>query len=205
MMPVMDGLALCKAIKTDENTSHIPVILLTAKGSEEAQVTGLETGADDYITKPFSNAVLLARVGNLLESRRRLRERFSRGTIPDPKEITVTGADENFMRKAMDILDEHMSDYEFDVDAFAGMMPMSRSSLYRKIKVLTGLSPSVFIRSMRLKRAAALLETAKLNVSEVAYRVGFLDMSYFGASFKDQFGCTPSQYMSQHRPDTDPA
>jgi len=201
----MDGLALCKAIKTDENTSHIPVILLTAKGSEEAQVTGLETGADDYITKPFSNAVLLARVGNLLESRRRLRERFSRGTIPDPREITVTGADENFMRKAMDILDEHMSDYEFDVDAFAGMMPMSRSSLYRKIKVLTGLSPSVFIRSMRLKQAAALLETGKLNVSEVAYRVGFLDMSYFGASFKDQFGCTPSQYMSQHRPGTDRA
>jgi len=202
MMPVMDGLALCNALKTDENTSHIPVILLTAKGSEEARVTGLETGADDYITKPFSNAVLLARVSNLLESRRRLRERFSRGTIPDPKEITVTGADESFMQKAMDILEERMSDYEFDVDAFAGMMPMSRSSLYRKIKVLTGLSPSVFIRSMRLKRAAALLETGKLNVSEVAYRAGFLDMSYFGASFKDQFGCTPSQYMSGHRPNT---
>ncbi len=199
MMPVMDGLALCQALKTDENTSHIPVILLTAKGSEEAQVTGLETGADDYIIKPFSSAVLLARVGNLLESRRRLRERFRRATILDPKEITVTSADEQFLRKAMDIIDENMDDYEFAVDAFAGKISMSRSSLYRKVKALTGQSPSVFIRSVRLKRAAAILKTGQFTVSEIAYQVGFLDMSYFGACFKDQFRCTPSQYLAEHR------
>ena len=200
MMPKMDGLELCRALKTDENTSHIPVILLTAKGSEEAQVTGLETGADDYITKPFSSAVLLARVSNLLESRRRLRQRFSRAKILDPREITVTSADERFLQKAMDVLEENMGDYEFDIDAFSRMMPVSQSSLYRKIKALTGQSPSVFIRSIRLKRAAALLEAGKLNVSEAAYQAGFLDMSYFGKCFKDQFQCTPSQYLSEHCP-----
>ncbi len=200
MMPKMDGLELCRALKTDENTSHIPVILLTAKGSEEAQVTGLETGADDYITKPFSSAVLLARVSNLLESRRRLRQRFSRAKILDPREITVTSADERFLQKAMDVLEENMGDYEFDIDAFTRMMPVSQSSLYRKIKALTGQSPSVFIRSIRLNRAAALLEAGKLNVSEAAYQAGFLDMSYFGKCFKDQFQCTPSQYLSEHCP-----
>jgi len=200
MMPKIDGLELCRILKTDENTSHIPIVLLTAKGSEEAQVIGLETGADDYITKPFSSAVLLARITNLLESRRLLRERFSRSTIPDPKEVTVTSTDEHFLQKAMDVLEENMGDYMFDVDAFAGEMLMSRSSLYRKIKALTGHSPSVFIRSIRLKRAAALLESGQLSVSEVAYRVGFLDMSYFSTCFKKQFHCTASQYMSKHKP-----
>jgi len=200
MMPKMDGLELCRILKTDENTSHIPVILLTAKGSEEAQVLGLETGADDYITKPFSSAVLLARVDNLLESRRRLQERFKRAMILNPKEITVTSADEKLLQKAMDVLEENMGDYEFKVDAFTRMMPMSESSLYRKIKALTGQSPSVFMRSVRLKRAAALLASGRLGVSEVAYRVGFLDMSYFSVCFKNQFQCTPSQYISEHRP-----
>ena len=200
MMPRMDGLELCRTLKTDENTSHIPIVLLTAKGSEEAQVIGLETGADDYITKPFSSAVLLARISNLLESRRLLRERFSRSTIPDPEEVTVTSTDERFLQKAMDVLEENMGDYNFDVDAFAGEMLMSRSSLYRKIKALTGHSPSVFIRSIRLKRAAFLLESGQLSVSEIAYRVGFLDMSYFSTCFKNQFQCTASQYMSKRRP-----
>ncbi len=197
MMPVMDGLELCRTLKTDENTSHIPVILLTAKSSQQAQIAGLETGADDYIVKPFSGDVLLARVRNLLESRRRLQERFSRSTILDPKEITVTSADEQFLQKAMDVIEKNIGDHEFDVDAFAGLMPMSRSWLYRKIKALTGQSPSVFIRSIRVKRAAALLETGDFNVSEVAYQVGFLDMSYFSACFKDQFQYTPSQYMNK--------
>ena len=200
MMPKMDGLELCSILKTDESTSHIPVILLTAKRSEEAQVLGLKTGADDYISKPFSNAVLLARISNLLESRRALQKRFKRDTILDPKKITVTSTDERFLRKTMDVLEENMGDYEFDVDAFAGTMPMSRSSLYRKIKALTGQSPSVFIRTIRLKRAAALLESGQLNVSEVAYRVGFLEISYFSTCFKNQFGCTASQYRAKHGP-----
>lgn len=200
MMPNMDGLELCQTLRTDEDTSHIPIILLTAKGSEEAQVSGLETGADDYIVKPFGSAVLLARINNLLASRQRLRERFARGISLEPKEITVTSADERFLQKAMDLLEENMGDYEFDVDAFTQMMPMSRSSLYRKIKALTGHSPSVFIRSMRLKRAAALLASGQLSVSEIAYQVGFLDMSYFSTCFKDQFQRTPSQYMAKHRP-----
>ena len=199
MMPVMDGLELCHTLKTDENTSHIPIILLTAKGSEEAQVTGLEAGADDYIVKPFSSDVLLARINNLLESRRLLRERFNRAIILDPKEITVTSADEQFLQKAMDILEENMSDCEFDVDAFAGMMPMSRSSLYRKTKSLTGQSPSVFIRSIRLKRAAALLKSGQMSVSETAYRVGFLDVNYFSTCFKKQFQRTASQYINKHQ------
>ncbi len=204
MMPGMDGLELCRILKTDENTSHIPIILLTAKGSEEAQVIGLETGADDYISKPFSSTILLARIANLLESRRLLQERFRRSTILDPKEFTVTSADEQFLQRAMDVMAESMSDCEFGVNAFAEMMSMSRSSLYRKFKALAGQSPSFFIRSTRLKRAAVLLESGQLSVSEISYRVGFWDASYFSTCFKDHFQCTPSQYSSEQRA-VDPA
>ncbi|HUV64699.1 MAG TPA: ATP-binding protein [Sedimentisphaerales bacterium] len=196
MMPEMDGIEFCRTLKYDENTSHIPVILLTAKGSEAAQVEGLETGADDYVVKPFSQAVLLARIANLLESRRRLQDRFQKDLVVQPQTITSNPVDERFLNRALEIVETHQADYEFDVDIFATCMHMSRSTLYRKTKALTGQSPSLFIRSVRLKHAAVLLKTGQYNVSEVAYQVGFLDMSYFGACFKEQFHCSPSQYMA---------
>jgi DNA-binding response OmpR family regulator len=198
MMPQMEGTELCRILKNDENTSHIPVILLTAKGSEAAQVEGLETGADDYIVKPFSQAVLKARIANLLESRRHLQTQFQTDLIVEPQNIAANPVDENFVKRALEAVEDHLADYEFDMDAFSKRMHMSRSTLYRKIKAITGQSPSVFIRTIRLKQAAGLLKTGQYTVSEVAYQVGFLDMSYFGACFKEQFECTPSDYVAQH-------
>jgi len=197
MMPRMEGTELCRILKTDENTSHIPVIFLTAKGSEAAQVEGLETGADDYIVKPFSQAVLKVRIANLLESRARLQARFQKDLVVEPHTIAANPVDEGFLKRAMKTVEDHLADYEFDMDAFSKHMHMSRSTLYRKIKAITGQSPTVFIRTIRLKRAASLLRTGQYNVSEVAYQVGFLDMSYFGACFKEQFQCTPSDYVTQ--------
>ena len=199
MMPKMDGIELCRRLKNDENTSHIPIILLTAKGSEEAQVEGLETGADAYVTKPFSQAVLKARLANLLESRRRLQAHFQEDPSIPLQRITSNPVDEKFLKRAVDIVEAHLADYDFAIGEFSSSMHMSHSTLYRKIKALTGQSPSVFIRTIRLKRAAELLKAGHYNVSEVAYQVGFLEMSYFSRCFKRQFHCNPSQYVNQHK------
>jgi len=199
MMSEMDGIELCRTLKNDERTSHIPIILLTAKGSEAAQVEGLETGADDYVIKPFSQVVLKARLANLLESRQRLQAHFQRNPFIPPQKITSNPFDERFLKRALDVVKAHLDDYDFAMDAFSSQMHMSRSTLFRKIKALTGQSPSVFIRSVRLKHAAELLKTGHYNVSEVAYQVGFLDMAYFSNCFKKQFHCTPSQFMNQQK------
>ncbi|MFC1760715.1 response regulator [Planctomycetota bacterium] len=198
MMPEMDGIELCRILKNNENSSHIPIILLTAKGSEDEQVEGLETGADDYVIKPFSRAILKASVTNLLESRRRLQSHFQKDPSLQVEKITGNPIDERFLKRALGIVETHLADYEFSIDSFSKHMHMSHSTLYRKIKALTGQSPSVFIRTVRLKHAAKLLKTGHYNVSEVAYQVGFLDMAYFSTCFKTQFQCTPSQFMSQH-------
>jgi len=195
----MDGIELCRTLKNDERTSHIPIFLLTAKGSEEAQVEGLETGADAYIIKPFSQAILKARLANLLESRRCLQAHFQKDPSIPLQQITSNPVDEKFLKRASDIVEAHLADYDFAMDEFASSMYMSRSTLYRKIKALTGQSPSVFIRTVRLKHAAELLKTGYYNVSEVAYRVGFLDMTYFGRCFKKQFHCNPSEFMIQNK------
>ncbi|UCC99380.1 MAG: response regulator [Phycisphaerales bacterium] len=199
MMPEMDGIKLCRALRKDEKTSHIPIILLTAKGSEAAQVEGLETGADDYVMKPFSQVVLKARLANLLESRQRLQAHFQRNPFIPLQKITSNPVDERFLKRALDVVEEHLADYDFAMDAFSSQMHMSRSTLYRKIKALTGQTPSVFIRTVRLKHAAELLKTGHYNISEVAYQVGFLDMAYFSNCFKKQFHCNPSQFKSQHK------
>jgi signal transduction histidine kinase/ligand-binding sensor domain-containing protein/DNA-binding response OmpR family regulator len=194
MMPEMDGFEFCRRIKTDERTSHIPVILLTARASERSKLEGLETGADDYLTKPFNANELRVRANNLIEQRRQLRERFSREVTLQPKDIAITTADELFLQRVMAIVDEHLSDPDFSVEAFAQQFRMSRVQLHRKIKALTNQSPGEFIRTLRLRAAAKLLEQDKYTVTEVAYEVGFNNLSYFAKCFREQFGVLPSEY-----------
>jgi DNA-binding response OmpR family regulator/signal transduction histidine kinase len=200
IMPVIDGYELCRRLKKDVLTSHIPIILLTARGSEESVLQGLETGADDYITKPFSKSLLVARAGNLLELRRQLQlERKNRMTF-QPENITVSPMDDEFYKKLQDTVETHLSDPDFNVEALSRVLQMSQATLYRKIHALTGKTPTSFIRSYRVKRAAQLLEAHAGNVSEVADRVGFVDKSYFAMCFKEQFHCSPSEIQSSGVP-----
>jgi signal transduction histidine kinase/ligand-binding sensor domain-containing protein/DNA-binding NarL/FixJ family response regulator len=196
MMPKMDGFKLCEKLKTDERTSHIPVILLTARASEASKLEGLETGADEYLIKPFSAKELTIRVKNLIDQRRKLRERFAQDITLSPKDITVTSADERFLERAMGIIEKHMGDPEFGVDIFGKEIGLSHSQLHRKIRALTNLSPVEFIRTLRLKRAASLLRQEYGNVAEVAYEVGFNNPSYFAECFRKLFGKSPSEYTA---------
>ncbi|GAB4429320.1 MAG: hypothetical protein OHK0039_47940 [Bacteroidia bacterium] len=199
VMPEMDGIALCCALKTDWETSHIPVMLLTARTSLIYQIDGLGNGADDYLTKPFHIEVLLLRVRNLIESRRRLRERFGQGFSLAPGEVTLNPPDETFLRKAIALVEDHMADSEYSVEAFGRDLGVSRMQLYRKLTALTGKPANEFIRFIRLQRAAQLLRDSHLTVSEVTYEVGFSDLKYFRKRFKDQYGLNPSDYVALHR------
>lgn len=199
IMPEMDGYELCKRIKTTESTSHIPVILLTAKASEESKILGLETGADDYITKPFEIKELNVRIKNLIEQRRQLRLRFSRIQGLKPEEIATTSVDEKFLKKALTILEARMSDLDFSVEEFAKEIALSRVQLHRKLRSLTGQSTSEFIRVVRLNRAAQLLKQNHESITQIAYLVGFNSSSYFSRSFYKHFGVTPSDYALQNR------
>jgi signal transduction histidine kinase/AraC-like DNA-binding protein len=194
MMPEMDGVEMCKKLKTDERTSHIPVIMLTAKASVESRIEGLETGADDYLTKPFNMQELLTRIQNLVAQRKALRERFSKEADIEPKEISVTSTDEKFLNKAIGIIEENLDDCEFDVTAMTGHIGMSRMQLFRKLKALTNQTPSEFIRTIRLKRAASLIRQKFGNVAEITYEVGFNNLSYFAKCFKELYGLSPSDY-----------
>ncbi|UCD38650.1 MAG: response regulator, partial [Fidelibacterota bacterium] len=194
MMPQMDGVELCRRIKTDERTSHIPVILLTAKADMDSKLEGLETGADDYLAKPFEAAELQARIRNLIEQRRRLRKQFDRKTTLRPKDITVTSLDERFLQRALDAVEMHISDAKFDVKEFSKAVGMSRTNLHYKLRALTGQSTSEFIRTQRMIRAAQLLRQNFGNVTEVAFEVGFSNPSYFTECFKKHFGQPPSRY-----------
>ncbi len=194
MMPEMDGLALCRALKTQFATSHIPVILLTARRtSPDQQVDGLDTGADDYIVKPFHPALLQARVRNLIDSRRHLRERFKHEITLQPSEVTPTSLDEQFLAQAVEVVETRIDDPAFTVDS----LPMSRTAVYAKFKDLSDLTPGEFIRLVRMKRAAQLLTTSDLNITQVTYAVGYTDLKYFRQAFKQQFGMTPSVYMKK--------
>lgn len=195
MMPRMNGLELCEKLKNDELTSHIPVIMLTAKVSREDKITGLQTGADDYIPKPFSMAELKVRAKNLIEQRIKLRERFSREITLEPNDISITPLDEKFLKRAIEIVEIHLNDENFDLVIFRKEMNMSRSTLFRKLHALTGQSPTEFIRTIRLKRAASLLKQKFGNVTQVSLEVGFNNLSYFNRSFKKLFGVSPVEYV----------
>ncbi len=197
MMPVMDGFELCRQVRTNTETSHIPIILLTAKSAEAHSVEGIKAGADAYFPKPLNLERLRARVDQLLATRRRLKERFAQQLVLEPTELTVSSAEEEILRKAIQVVELRMKDEEFNVEQFADEMAMSRTTLYRKLKALTGRGPNPFIRSMRLKRAAQLLKTGRLTVSETLEHVGILDLSYFSRVFKAEFGVSPSDYLAE--------
>lgn len=200
MMPDMDGFTLCGKLKTDERTSHIPVILLTAKSSQTDQVSGLTTGADIYLTKPFSTQVLELSVRNLLAARERMRQKFSKEFVLQPQNAVINTVDEQFLRKLITIIEEHMDNPEFGVEMLSEKIAMSQSVLYKKVKALTGLSVNDFAKSIRLKKAAQLLQQKQHTIYEVGYMVGFNDRKYFSREFKKQFGKTPSEFMQAETP-----
>ena len=198
MMPVIDGIELCEKLKTDERTSHIPVILLTAKAGENNKLQGLETGADDYLTKPFSAAELKTRVNNLLEGRKRLREKFSREVKLQPADIAITSADEKFLERIMAILEANFMEAAFSMESFEKEAGLSRTQFYRKMKALTDQAPGEFLRNFRLQKAVMLLKGGHGNITDVAYGVGFNSLAYFTRCFKEFYGQSPSEYLATH-------
>ncbi len=193
MMPKLDGYQLCEALKTNEKTSHIPVILLTAKAGEEDKLAGLEIGADDYLSKPFNSKELHVRVRNLIELRRKLQKRFQKEGLLKPREVSATSVEEAFLTRMMNVLEENLGDEDFGVESLSSALNTGRRQLHRKIKALTGETPSDFIRSVRLQRAKQLLEQKAGNVSEIAFQTGFSSLPYFSTAFKEQFGKLPSE------------
>ncbi len=195
MMPKMDGIEFCKSIKSQVSTSHIPVIMLTAKAGLDNKIYGLETGADEYLTKPFDSHELQVRVKNLIEQRKKLRELFSiQKAKIDPKKITVTSVDEKFLEQLITLLEQKYSDSNFGVPQMQEAMSLSKSQLHRKIKALTNEAPGELLRNFRLKRAAQLLAQKSDSVTQIAYQVGFNDLSYFTKCFKELHGVVPSGY-----------
>ncbi|OON66725.1 hypothetical protein B0919_21315 [Hymenobacter sp. CRA2] len=196
MMPKLDGLELCQRLRKDERTSHIPVILLTAKPGDEARLTSFGLGADEYLTKPFRPEELRARMHNLIRQRQLLRQRFGREVTLQPRDISITSADEVFLQRAMAVVEEHMADSDFSVEQFADQMAMSRVQLHRKLKALTDQSTSEFVRTVRLRRAAALLQAQAGSVADVAEQVGFGNLSYFSKCFRELYQQSPSEYTA---------
>ncbi|MFK8102991.1 MAG: ATP-binding protein [Saprospiraceae bacterium] len=195
MMPGMDGFEFCKTIKADHRTSHIPIILLTAKAAVENIQVGLTAGADDYIAKPFNQAILFTKIKNLITQRRKLRILFSEKLVVKSSEIKVTSKEDQFLVELLKIVEENISNPNFGVDELSRKIGFSRSQFYRKLKAITNQSPAVFIRTIRLDRAKQLLEQSAGNASEIAYMVGFNNPNYFFKCFKDQFGMRPKDFI----------
>jgi signal transduction histidine kinase/ligand-binding sensor domain-containing protein/DNA-binding NarL/FixJ family response regulator len=197
MMPGKDGYELCRILKTDEKTSHIPIILLTAKAASEHKIQGLETGADDYLTKPFDAKELLTRIRNLVEIRQQLRKKFSTATVLKPGEVAVPSINDALLKRIMGVVEAKMADERFGVEELARLVGLGRRQLERKLLGLTNLSPGEFIRYMRLQRAHELLKKNTGSVAEIAFRVGFSSPSHFSSSFHQQFGFPPSEVERQ--------
>jgi signal transduction histidine kinase/CheY-like chemotaxis protein/ligand-binding sensor domain-containing protein len=196
MMPEADGYELCRTLKKDVKTSHIPVILLTAKASEENIIEGLETGADDYITKPFNTKILCARIKNLVDLRSQLQMNLDREMTLQPAEISVSIIDKEFIKDLQTVINKNLSDPDFNVEDLGKKLYMSRATIYRKINALSGKSPTEFIKSYRLKRAAQLLKSKFGSVTEVAFEVGFASRTYFTKCFKEKFHQLPSEFQA---------
>ena len=195
MMPIMDGFELCNEMKNDVNVSHIPFILLTAQHNLQSRLKGLNSGADAYMEKPFSIELLTAQVGNLLKSRKLLNKTYLEKPFAPVASLAVSQVDDIFLRKLNDYLEEHLSNEALSVEMLADTMGMSTSSLYRKVKGLSGLSPNDFIRIARLKKAILLMQNGENRISEIAFQVGFSSPAYFSTCFQKQYGKTPSEYM----------
>ncbi|MFY9163509.1 two-component regulator propeller domain-containing protein [Aquirufa antheringensis] len=196
MMPGMSGVNLCKQIRKNAKTSHIPVVILTSKSSQESQIEGMQSGADDFISKPFHADILELRVAKLLEAKERLRKSWQDSVLNQDLQQAFVFEDE-FLSKATQVVIEHLEEADFDVEHLEQAMDMSKMQLYRKLKMLTSLAGNEFIRSIRLQQARLLLEKGSLNVSEVAYQVGFNDPAYFTRAFKKQYGHSPKTFISK--------
>lgn len=203
MMPEMDGIEFCKYVKGHLEFSHIPVILLTAKNKEEDRAEAYEIGADAFISKPFNLTVLHARIRNLLKYKERVARDFKNQIVLEVKDLNYTSLDEDFIQRAIDCVNNHLEDPNFDQAQFADEMLTSKSTLYKKLKSLAGLNTSAFIRNVRLKTACRIMEEkgANVRVSELAYAVGFNDPKYFSSCFKKEFDMLPSEYMERFIPE----
>ena len=208
MMPEMDGIELINHVRNDFNTSHIPIILITAKHEDDTQVKALKYGADGYIAKPFTIELLMARIDNMLERRKTLVSALSamasggvsRGKVDIvPQEIVITDKDEQLIQKVMTWLEDNVSDAEVTVEQLASYVGMGRTSMYNKIKGLTGKSPVELILDFRMEKSTYYLKSGQYSVSETSYKVGFSDPGYFSRSFKKHFGITPADYIKQHK------
>lgn len=216
MMPGMDGIEMVRALREDITTSHIPIVLLTAKSNTESKIEGMKQGADDYITKPFSAAYLKARIFNLLEQRKKLQALYCASLLParseqppaehftaqQPERVPepfLSANDRKFMDKVLETIEKNMDNGELMVEDIASEVNMSRSVFFKKLKTLTGLSPVEFLREIRMKRAAQLIETEEYNMAQIAYMVGINDSHYFSKCFKQQYGITPTEYKVNQR------
>ncbi len=206
MMPEMDGIEMLKHVRNERTTSHIPVILLTAKSTIESQIEGMEVGADDYITKPFSGNYLKARIFNLLEQRKKLQALYCATLLPDGEMLTskdeqvsvdMTIADQQFMNNLMAFIEEHIDNGDLVIEEIAKGMNMSRSVFFKKLKALTGLSPNELLKDIRIKRAAKYIKENDYSIQQIAYMVGFNDAHYFSRCFKQVYGMTPSEYKEK--------
>ncbi|MDE5852290.1 MAG: response regulator, partial [Alistipes sp.] len=195
VMPRMDGFELCKAVKTNFDTSHIPFVALTAYASIENNLRGYQTGADDYVTKPFNAAVLLARCNNLINSRIVLQKKFRDQQHVEPENLAYTPLDQAFIEQAMKIIDRHIRDPKFNIDTFAKEMCIARTKLFVKLKTISGQTPSEFIMTIKLRRAAdLLLNRPEYNVSDICELLGFNTLRYFSKCFKDKYRISPLRY-----------
>ena len=194
MMPAMDGMTLCRHIKQDVSTSHVMVILLTARTAEESKIEGFRAGADDYLSKPFNMEMLQLRISHLLELRRQRNQDFLKGEDVEVEAVALNEIDQKFLRSAVEAIERHLSNEEYDIDALAADVCMSRSTLYRKLHSLTGQKPSLFIRAIRLKHAARMIKEGSYNLTEISTLCGFSSPSYFSRCFKAQYGIPPASY-----------
>ena len=202
MMPVMDGMECCHRLKSELQTSHIPVMMLTAYAADEQKIKGYECGADSYISKPFSAQMLTVRLSNLIENRHRLQNAFADGTVPSSQKALLTDVDKGFMEKLHHLIEEHLTDPDLSVEMLGEQIGLSRVQLYRKTKALCGYAPNELLRIARLKRAASLLASTEKTIAEVTYEVGFSSPSYFTKCYKDYFGENPTDFLKRKRGDS---
>ena len=196
-MPLMNGLEFCRQIKGDIQTSHIPIIMLTAKNAANDQIECYKAGAESYIAKPFEMKILQARIDNLLQSRELCRQSFRSKMEINISNLDYQSADEEFLNNAMQCVERHIQESDFDTVQMASDLHISRSTLSRKCKVITGCTPLEFIRNIKLKYACSLLKKKAISISEVAYATGFSSPKYFTKCFKEEFGMTPTEYQNQ--------
>ena len=198
MMPEMDGVELCRHIKTDIKTSHIPVLMLTALSADEDRLRGLEQGADDYLTKPFNLDVLRLRLKKFLQWSQRAHRDFQQKIDISPSEITITSLDEQLIQKAIKAVEDNMIN-DYTVEDLASAVGLTRGHLYKKLMAITGKGPADFIRTIRLKRARQLLDESGMQIAEIAYTVGYSSPKIFSRNFKAEFGMTPTDYLNSRK------